>query len=431
MKKDTVFEILNVGTELLLGDIVNTDAAYLSARLAELGFSVYRQSVVGDNPARLRETIREAFSRADALIITGGLGPTADDITKEIAADYFGLPLREDPEALRVLTERFARMNRPMTDNNRRQAMMPVGARMIPNDYGTAPGVFYEDDATGKAFFLLPGPPGEMEPMFETQVRPLLEAVSGTTIRSLNLHVRELGESRVESILAPLIAAAENPTVAPYVGNGDVRVRITARAKDGETARLMNEEMATQIMETEVGPLVAAVTESGEDARLMPALGVIRFFADHGLTAATAESCTGGLVSARLADIPGSSAVLLGGVVSYANEVKENVLGVKKETLLSFGAVSEETAREMAAGARRLTGASVSVSTTGIAGPGGGTAEKPVGTVCFGVSSERGTFALRKQFSPRLTREEIRRRAANEALFLLLAEGKALLATDK
>ena len=419
------FVLVGVGDEVLSGGVVNTDAAFLASELTALGCTVTRHTVVSDDGAEVARALADAYRDADAVILTGGLGPTYDDLTKAAVAAYFGVPLEMSEEALDNVKTAFARLGKPMTENNLAQAMMPRGTETLQNDWGTAPGVWYEHP-DGRLAVLLPGPPAELRPLFRCRVRPRLLARRGGHTRTLDLHLRGIGESAAEQILRPLMQETHNPAVATYVGNGDVRLSVTANAASPEEAETMCRETADRVRATEVGQYVYYETSGPEEFSLMPQLAVIRTLAERGLTAAAAESCTAGLVAASLADVPGSSAVLLGGVVSYANEVKKNLLGVRGETLRTVGAVSVETAREMADGVRRITGASIGVSTTGIAGPGGGTAEKPVGTVCFGISSARGTRALRRQFNPALDREEIRRRAALEALLLLLEEARSL-----
>lgn len=407
-------EILCVGTELLLGDIVNTDAAYLARRLAQLGIPVYRQSVVGDNPERLRSAIAEAFTRADLLILTGGLGPTADDITKEITAAYFGIPLVEHAESLARMREYLAAYGKNITDNNYKQVLLPAGSTVFPNGCGTAPGMAVEQD--GKIALLLPGPPSELVPMFEESAVPYLARYSDGVLYSLNLHLAGIGESAAEAVLRDLMNGSVNPTVAPYAGEHEVRIRITARAASEEEARRLCLEMKETVLARGMAEYFYAETDSPEAAEDAPARALLSVLAQRGMTFAAAESCTGGMIGARICAVPGASSSFLGSIVSYANEVKEHVLGVRSETLASYGAVSEETAREMAEGARRATGADLTVSVTGIAGPGGGTPEKPVGTVCFAVSVGGTVRSETMHFNPRGTRERIRKQAASHAM---------------
>ncbi|MBQ4605315.1 MAG: competence/damage-inducible protein A [Clostridia bacterium] len=415
-----ICEILAVGTEILLGDIINTDAAYIAGRLAALGFSSYRQSVIGDNDGRLCDAIREAFGRADILILTGGLGPTCDDITKTSVAEVFGLPLemhektREDIEAF------FRERNRVMTENNLAQAMIPRGAVVFANDWGTAPGVAVTGIPLGmaeeKTAIMLPGPPSECEPMFTERVEPWLAARSGFTIHSLNLHLYGIGESGAEAILRSIMEESRNPTVAPYACEHEVRIRITAKGETVEECRRLCEAMAERVAATEAGQYIYTRSETPWEAKNAIVLKLIDSLRQHVKTVAAAESCTAGMFCSRIGDIPGASDILLGGVVSYANEVKENILGVPGEILRTVGAVSEPCAAKMAEGVRRITGADITVSVTGIAGPGGGTPDKPVGTVCFGLADEKGTVTETVHFGYKSDRAKIRRLTVARAM---------------
>ncbi len=407
-------EILCVGTELLLGDIVNTNAAYLARELAALGISVYHQTVVGDNPARLREAMDRALSRADLLITSGGLGPTCDDITRETAAACFNRPLFCDEASLAAIRAFFARRGRKMTENNVKQAMMPEGAIVFPNMHGTAPGLAIEDVRRGIAI-LLPGPPRELIPMFEESVRPFLTARQKSVLFSRNLHLFGIGESALEEILREHMEHAANPTLAPYCSDGEVRLRITAKAENESAARALCDAEEASLRQTAIAPYIYGVDAGSIEGVLIPLM------AERGLTLATAESCTGGLIAKRITDVSGASAVFLGSVVSYANEVKEGVLGVSHQTLAEHGAVSAEVAAQMARGVRMATGASIAVSTTGIAGPGGGTPQKPVGTVWLGISTADGEETHLLSLDPLADRAYIRTCAASHALYRVLA----------
>ena len=412
MKDVRSAEILCVGTELLLGDIINTNASYISRRLAALGIPVYRQAVVGDNPERMRQAIAESFSRSDCLILSGGLGPTCDDITKEMVAEHFGLELVLNQEALDRMMEYFSSMGRNMTKNNEKQAMAPRGARVLQNNWGTAPGFVIEQGE--KTAILLPGPPIELEPMWRERVEPYLFERSNSVIVSKNIYILGMGESAVEDKLRYMMEELENPTVAPYAGNGECRVRVSARAKDEATASEMCDRQIEQIRKTEVGEFIYGIdVDSMENALVM-------HLRERKMTLACAESCTGGLIAKRITDLAGCSDVFLGGCVTYANEAKEKLIGVKHETLEAFGAVSEQTAREMARGVRLALGADVGIATTGIAGPGGGTPEKPVGTVYIAVSTEEGEKVKLLNLSPKRSREFIRICAATNAMSLAL-----------
>ena len=405
-------EILCVGTELLLGDIINTNASYISRRLAALGIPVYRQAVVGDNPERMRQAIAESFSRSDCLILSGGLGPTCDDITKEMVAEHFGLELVHNQEALDRMMEYFSMTGRNMTKNNEKQAMAPIGARVLQNNWGTAPGFVIEQG--DKTAILLPGPPIELEPMWRERVEPYLFERSNSVIVSKNIYILGMGESMVEEKLRYMMEELENPTVAPYAGNGECRVRVSARAKDEATASEMCDRQIEEIRKTEVGEFIYGIdVDSMENALVLK-------LRERGMTLATAESCTGGLIAKRVTDLAGCSDVFLGGCVTYANEAKERLIGVSRETLEKYGAVSEQTAREMARGVRLALGADVGIATTGIAGPGGGTPDKPVGTVYIAVSTEEGERVKLLTLSPKRSREFIRICAATNAMSLAL-----------
>lgn len=416
MKDVRSAEILCVGTELLLGDIVNTNASYISRRLAALGIPVYRQAVVGDNPERMREAVAGSFARSDCLILTGGLGPTCDDITKEIVAEYFGLGLELNEEALERMKSYFSSTGRNMTKNNEKQAMAPKGARVLQNDWGTAPGFVIEEG--GKTAILLPGPPIELEPMWRERVEPYLFERSDSVIVSKNIHILGMGESAVEEKLYRMMTELTNPTVAPYAGNGEVRVRVSARAKDSETASAMCDGLIDEIRKTEVGEFIYGIdVDSIENALVMN-------LREMGMTVACAESCTGGLIAKRITDIAGCSDVFLGGSVTYAVDAKVKLIGVSRGTIEKYGVVSAETACEMARGVRLALGSDIGISTTGIAGPGGGTPEQPVGTVYIAVSTKDGETVKLLRLSPKRSREFIRICAATNAMSLALNSSK-------
>ncbi|MCL1795326.1 MAG: competence/damage-inducible protein A [Clostridia bacterium] len=387
-----IAEIVSVGTELLLGQIVNSDAQYLARRLSEAGVTLHHQTTVGDNPDRLREAIEVALSRADIVITTGGIGPTADDITKELSAEALGLPMTMNEEAARQLRAWFERSNHPMTENNLRQAMFAEGAVILRNDFGTAPGCIAP--AGGKAVINLPGPPRELYPMFDAGVMPYLEARSGARIVSRYLRVYGMGESMVESKLSDLIAAAQNPTLATYCTLGEVQLRLTVRCLDGEDPGPPLDTLETDIR-ARLPDVIYAVTE---DPHYTMEQAAVTALIHSGKTVALAESCTGGLIAARLVNVPGASGALLEGCIPYSNEAKSRVLGVPEAVLTTHGAVSEQTARAMAEGLYARSRADICLSVTGIAGPDGGTVEKPVGLVWFGlcvrgvVSAEKRTY---------------------------------------
>ncbi|MDD4772505.1 MAG: competence/damage-inducible protein A [Eubacteriales bacterium] len=409
-------EILCVGTELLMGEIVNTNAAYISGRLASMGINQYYQAVVGDNPARLERCITASLERCDLLIMTGGLGPTYDDLTKETAARLMNRRLYLHEPSLERMKIYFSERNVVMSETNIKQAMMPEGAVVFVNNNGTAPGLAVEDDKRGKIIIMLPGPPGEMVPMFRDSVEPYLKSFSSVTLVSRNINITGLGESAVEEILEPVMKAAINPTVAPYCKEGEVRLRVTARAENEDEGLVLCDEMIGRIRQTAVAPYIYGV-----DTDLPSAL--IDLLRRKGKKIATAESCTGGLIAETLTSVSGASGVFDGGVVSYANTQKISLLGVKKETLERFGAVSEETAREMAEGARALMDADIAVAVTGIAGPGGGTGEKPVGLVYIAVGTKADTQVRRCMFIG--NRGRVRRLAAVTALSMAIAKAKS------
>lgn len=409
-------EILCVGTELLLGDIVNTNAAYLSCKLAELGIHVYRHTVVGDNPERLKRALEAAFSEADLVITSGGLGPTYDDLTKETVAAYFGLGLEMHVESLETIRAYFAKTGRVMTPNNEKQAMMPRGATVFPNHYGTAPSLAIEKN--GKTAIMLPGPPGELCPIFEEEILPYLKSRRQTVLVSKNVHIFGMGESAVESKLKTLMTESRNPTVAPYCKEGEVRLRVTAESDSDFSAEAMCDAMIREIRATEVGEYIYGIDIGNlENA-------VVEYLREKGLTLACAESCTGGLIAKRVTDIAGCSDVFLGGCVTYANEAKERLLGVSHASLEQFGAVSEQVAKEMARGVRERLGADIGVSATGIAGPGGGSEEKPVGTVYIGLSTATGEQVRKLSLSSMRSREYIRIVSAGNAYDMILKSGR-------
>ena len=414
MKNIKCAEILCVGTELLLGDIINTNAAYLSRKLAELGISVYHQTVVGDNPARLKAAFTLALDRADLVVVTGGLGPTCDDITRETAAELFGRELVLHEDILAQIEGYFKATCRNMTENNKRQAMVPVGAKILYNDRGTAPGLILEDEERGKCMIMMPGVPKEMTAMYELSALPYLKGLSDSAIASRNIHLFGIGESAAETILRKMMDEGVNPTVAPYAKEGEVRIRVTARAESEEAALALCDGTVDEIRKTEVGQYIYGVDVGSVEAALVGALR------EAGKTVACAESCTGGLVAKRIVDISGCSDVFLGGAVTYANSAKEKLAGVSHATLESHGAVSEETAMEMARGIRLALGADIGISTTGVAGPGGGTPEKPVGTVFIGLSTERGETFKKLSLSSMRDRDYIRFVSASNALHFAL-----------
>ena len=377
-------EILSVGTELLLGNIANTDAQMLSKGLSALGINVYYHTVVGDNPQRLKAAVEIAKSRADIIITTGGLGPTCDDLTKNVLAECFGKKLVYDEESAERIRDYFQRLHPggTMTENNLQQAYLPEGCTIFSNDWGTAPGCAFEAD--GVRVIMLPGPPNECTPMFEHRAVPYLQALADGVIASRTLKIFGMGESAVEARLRDRMNALTNPTLAPYAKTGEVELRITAKAATVEEARALIVPVEEEVRGM-FGPLVY-----GADVASMEAV-VLGLLKEKGLTLGTAESCTGGLVAKRMTDLPGSSAVFKGGVVSYTNEVKAGVLGVPQAMLDEFGAVSAQVARAMAQGARRVLGCDLAVSLTGVAGPDPDDRNNPVGLIYVALDTPEGT----------------------------------------
>lgn len=405
-----VVELISVGTELLLGNIVNTNAAYLSEQCALLGLSMYHQSVVGDNEERLAETMRTALERSDVVILSGGLGPTKDDLTKEVAAQVMEMPLKEDEHSRKRIEEYFKNsQTRVITDNNWKQAQAPEGSIVVDNDNGTAPGLILEKD--GKAMILLPGPPNEMRPMFEKSIFPYLNKLQPELIRSCMVKVCGLGESYVETQIADMIEAQTNPTIAPYAKIGEVHLRITAKASSEKEARKLMKPVVKELR-NRFGDNIYTLDEKETLAE-----NVLKLLKEKELTLTTAESCTGGMLAARLTDIPGASEVFKQGLVTYSNKAKRKLLEVKKTTLKDFGAVSEKTAKEMAKNGAFMTGADACVAITGIAGPDGGSDEKPVGLVYIGCSLKNKITV--KEFHFQGNREKVREYAVVRALTLL------------
>ncbi|MDI3256329.1 MAG: competence/damage-inducible protein A [Kyrpidia sp.] len=404
-------EIIAVGTELLLGQIANTNARFLSEHLALAGIGVYFHTAVGDNRERLLSVLEIARARSDLIVLCGGLGPTEDDLTRETLAEFLGLPLELDPQALETVESYFQGMGREMPSNNRRQAMVIRGGRTIPNPRGTAPGQYVESG--GRRYVLLPGPPREFEPLVVESVIPLVRSWMGreVTIRSRVLRLYGIGESSLAERIADLLAGQDNPTLAPLAAEGEVTLRLTARAASEQEAL------------DRIAPVEAELRRRlgkylyGVDGETLP-VAVGRVLEEKGMTVAVAESCTGGLLGEMITDVPGSSRYFLGGVISYSNSAKQHMLKVPGDALERAGAVSEEVALFMARGAAEQFAADWGIGITGIAGPGGGTKTKPVGLVYIGVyHSALGPWV--KGFQFRGDRRQIRIRAAKAALYAL------------
>ena len=397
-------EIISVGTELLLGNILNTNAQYLSRELAELGITVQRESTIGDNQGRLADFVNEAKNRCDLLVFTGGLGPTADDLTKETVAACYGDTLVFDESEWEKITGYFARSGRVTTPNNRKQAMVPVKGHKIINHHGTAPGAWFEQE--GRCAVLMPGVPSEMKAMWNESVRPLLMKRQNCTLHSVTLRVLG-GESNLEYQVRDLLENA-NPTAAVYAKTAEVVIRITAKAASEDEARRMCSDYAKHFYDILGDCVYAMDADSLEEV-------VVKELAARGLTVATAESCTGGMLSQRITAVPGASEVFAYGACTYANDIKEKMLGVRHETLEAYGAVSPETAAEMARGVREAAGADLGVGVTGIAGPGGGTPEKPVGLVYLAACNADTVYVQKLVITGR-TREVVRLSSTQHAL---------------
>ena len=404
-------EIISVGTELLLGQIVDTNAAHLSKLLPEFGIDVHYRVTVGDNESRLADALKLALSRADLVFTIGGLGPTQDDLTKETVASVVGDEMVLDEEAARRMREFFAARGVEMPESNLKQAMVPRRGVALPNPMGTAPGAAFET-ADGKAVIVLPGPPREFVPMVAERVVAYLTKCVGDVsevIRSRVLRIAGLGESSVEDKVRHLLGGS-NPTVAPLASIGEVRLRITAKAAGNLEADAMIDEMDRQLVSV-LGDRVF-----GRDEQTLEQV-VVESLIERGLSLAIAESCTGGLIANRITDVPGCSATFLVGVTSYSNEAKQELLGVPEQLIIDYGAVSEQVARAMAEGVRESAGADVGISTTGIAGPTGGTPEKPVGLVYMALADHKECVARKHRFSG--SRVDIKLRASQAALDML------------
>ncbi|MGI5854160.1 MAG: competence/damage-inducible protein A [Bacillota bacterium] len=395
-------EIICIGTELLLGEIVDTNAAYLARELAGMGVDLYHKSTVGDNLKRATDTIQTAIQRADLVLITGGLGPTRDDLTREAIAAAVGEKLVVNQEALRHLIERFERLQRPMAENNKRQAEFPESAEALPNPIGTAPGIWLRmsngklKNGSGFAIAAMPGVPREMKLMMEQQVKPRILAMMPPSerkfLRSRDVKLAGIGESATEQLIMPLLENQSNPTIAPYAGNYEVRLRITASAHEEALAIKMLDSMEQKLRD------ILGSHIYGIDAENLETV-IINMLKSRGKTLAVAESCTGGLISHRLTNVPGASAVFMQGAVTYDNSAKIERLGVPKQIIEEHGAVSPETAAAMAVGVAKTSGCDFGLATTGIAGPGGGSEVKPVGLVYVAVYGNGQTKVTERRYA--------------------------------
>ena len=405
-----VVELVSVGTELLLGNIVNTNARYLSEKCAMLGLNVYYQTTVGDNEERLSEVIRTALNRSDIVVLNGGLGPTEDDLTKETCAKVMGLPLVKDAHTEERLKEYYrGRKKEELPDSNWKQALIPEGAVVFDNENGTAPGLVVEKD--GKTAILLPGPPGELYPMVEKQLCPYLQNKNSDVILSQMIKICGYGESKVEEMILDLIDKQTNPTLATYAKLKEVHLRVTARAASEEEAKKLLKPVVTEIKKR----FGDAVYTTDENETLQDA--VVKLLKKHELTVTTAESCTGGLLAGTLVSVPGVSDVFKEGFVTYSNKAKRRHLDVSKSTLRKYGAVSAQTAKEMAKGGVFATDADVCVAITGLAGPDGATPEKPVGLVY--IACYMNDKVQVEEFHFKGNRQKIREQSVVQALDLL------------
>lgn len=406
-------EIIAVGTELLMGQILNTNAQYLSTRLADIGISVYHHTVVGDNMGRAQQALSIAKNRGvNVVLLSGGLGPTEDDLTREALAAFLDKNLVLSNEIVEYIRSFFTYGGREMPENNKKQAMVIEGATVLHNKRGTAPGQYVEKD--GVHYFLLPGPPTELKPMYEEQVLPILQKLQGSqgqVFASRYLRTYGIGESTMVERLHDIIEEQTNPTVAPYASEGEAMLRVTASAPTEAEAFALIAPVEEAIRERLQGYIY------GIDDETLP-VKAGKLLQARGERAVTAESCTGGMIGSMFTDQAGSSRYFWGGVVAYDNQVKQRVLGVEETVLTTYGAVSKECALQMAEGARKLTGVEWAISVTGIAGPDGGSDEKPVGLVYIGVAGPSGTTVKERRL--RGDRHQIRLRAAKSALYDLI-----------
>ena len=379
-------EVLNTGTELLFGSVINTHLSFLGQRLFSLGLRVQRQMTVPDGHA-IRDAILESARQSDLIIVTGGLGPTADDITREIVAELTGRPLRYEDGIFQKIKERFERRGLKLTDRISRQAYVPEGAVVLPNDFGTAPGLYLPSRDGIPHLFLLPGPPRELRPMVDTYALPVWQRLAGDhDIHARIFRTTGLGESYIESMVGDRLLAIPGLELGYCASMGEVDVRVV-----GSRSAV---DAANAIIQSELAPYI--ISTEGKELEEV----IVQLLRANQATLATAESCTGGLLANRVTDVPGASVVFLEGHVTYSNDAKTRILGVSAELIATVGAVSEEVARAMAEGVLQRSAATFALSTTGIAGPDGGTAEKPVGTVFIGLASCRQDTQVEKLFFP-------------------------------
>ncbi len=401
-------EIISVGTEILLGNIVNTDARDISQMLSELGINVYYQTVVGDNPERLKKAVEIAKGRADIIITTGGLGPTCDDLTKQTLIEAFNKETYFDAEAERIMLDYFKKRGKPVTENNYQQVYLPVGCVPFENTCGTAPGCAFEAD--GKYVLMLPGPPRECVTMMKVSGIPYLKSLSDSEIYSHNIHIFGLGESNVGDKLYDMMMELSNPTLAPYAKDGECYLRVTAKGKSQEECEKLMEPVIAEVRRR-LGDVVYSVdVETLEETAFL-------LMRDRGLTLSAAESCTGGLLAKRITDIPGASAVFRGGAVTYATDTKASLLGVDSQVLKNEGPVCSTVAVQMAEGVRQRFGSDIGVGITGIAGPDTDEFGAAVGTVFVAMSVDGKVFC--RHLTLGSDRERIRTAAVHNAFDMI------------
>ena len=404
-------ELVSIGTEILLGDIVNTNAQFLAKELANLGIDVYHQCVIGDNEERILKAFKEAFDRCDIIITTGGLGPTQDDLTKELGAKYFNKKMILHEPSLEWIKKYLDIKDNEVLEANKNQAYFPEGAIILPNENGTAPGAIISEN--NKTLIILPGPPKEMKAMFTNHVYKYLSQLTKEIIKSKTLRIFGIGESLMAKKINDIIENSMNPTVAPYAKEYEVTLRITSKEKSEEKCDALIKSKCDEIKNI-IGEYIYGEGETSLETV------VSELLYKKNLSISTAESCTGGMIAATLISYPGISEVFKEGVVTYSNESKIRRLGVKEETLKKFGAVSEEIAREMVEGVAKNLNTDIAISTTGIAGPGGGTEEKPIGLVYVGIYIKGKTIVEKLNLTG--DRESIRKKATLNSLNLLRKE---------
>lgn len=401
-------ELISVGTELLVGDTLNTNVQFLSRELSLLGIPVYFHTTVGDNPKRLEEAVRIAFNRSDLIITTGGLGPTQDDLTKEVIAELFEKKLIQDEKTKEDLLQYFANREFTMTPNNLKQTFIPETAEILFNPCGTAPGILLREQ--GRMIIMLPGPPREMTRVFEEAVLPILKQDNNQLVISRYYNLSDIGESAAEDRLLDLIDTQINPTIATYAKMGEVLIRITANGNDENEINALLDQYEAIMLSRFEDNIFTFSKESLQET-------VCKLLMTENISLATAESCTGGLIASQLTEYPGISKVFGTGLVTYSNEAKINLLGVKRDTLEVYGAVSAETASEMCENLQNISKAMISVAVTGIAGPDGGSAEKPVGLVYIGVCYKGKTDIYQYHFNGE--RKVVQQKTANKVFHLI------------